>query len=129
MSDIVLSAPTLEELIGQVKDVRQLVVTRRASGWPLFMDDETWTYYAKSDFHTCDVCEEFHYIGKFSGPEVLTKFPQWSRTGDQYTIMPNVHDDPRYSFLYEKCRCIMTMDNPLETLRDRLAKEIEAIAG
>ena len=126
MPDIVLSPASVEDLIGQVEDIKQIAENRNAGGWPLFMDDETWLYETTGN-NTCEVCYELEYVfnsGEANGPLIPTMFPQWIREST-YRIRPQVHDNPDYPELYGPCNCTITLLHPIETLKERLRREIE----
>ncbi len=126
MPDIVLSPASIEDLIRQVEGIKQIAEARNAGGWPLFMYDETWKYETTGN-NTCDVCYELEYIfnsGEGNGPRIPELFPQWTREGT-YRIRPRVHQNPDYPHLYKRCNCTITMLHPMETLKERLNREIE----
>jgi len=128
MSDLVLRPASIEDLVRQVESVREIAAKRNVVGWPLFMDDEVWLYETTGN-NTCDVCYELEYMfnsGEKNGPRIPELFPQWIRSGT-YQIRPRVHMNPDYPELYGPCNCVITMQNPMETLKERLRREIGVV--
>ena len=124
MSDVVLRPSSIDDLISSLENIKGIGILRSTYGWPLFMADEEWKYTATFE-NTCDTCIDFHNGGPYRGPDIPHKFPQWVRT-DKFEIWPRVHQDLRFPFLFGDCRCRVTLMNPLQTIKDRLIREIEA---
>jgi len=86
-------------------------------GFALLQPDEEWHYFHRDDTRVCPTCLDFGFEFTFRGDEIPTRFPH-HEFETWYIIKPKVH--VTYPDLKGKCRCHLTLQNPLEVFERRL---------
>ena len=115
------------EVRKEIKTLLAITTHRKYNGWPAYQEDEEWSYHAFPDDRVCPVCKEYHYITTFSGPDISHNFPdnfpldpsdtmKRQRAAEVHVTNPDLRGD---------CRCIIRWQDPVNTLAERLHREME----
>ena len=116
----------MQEIVGKLNHVMEVVRIREATGWPLLMADENWKYISMGDARVCPVCREFEAQGDFIGSEIPRVFPFYEFIEDTI-IKPHVHR--MYPWLRGECRCHLEWPDAADVLERRLHEEKQLSVG
>jgi len=122
---------SLEAVREQLRRIAAHIRGRKDDGWTAFRDDETWEYYTEED-NVCYICEGFGREFEIAGWRILDEMPDQMPTNYSDTLYrhryPNIHESQNlYPGLRGVCRCNMFWRDPVETLTQRLGRELEMI--
>ena len=97
----------------------------RSGGWPPFQGDEHYTYSTEQDDRVCPICRDYGLIREFNGVTVPLEFPDLVWLYTLHLINPKVH--VTHPEMRGECRCLLEWVDPVGTLTERLAAELEAV--
>jgi hypothetical protein len=115
MSDELIVSGTMQEIVGKLNLLLEVVKNREATGWAALQGDENWQFISMGDQRVCPLCLAMEAIGNFVGSEVPAKFPFYEILEDAL-ILPHVHTDP-------PCRCHLEWPDAAQVCEARLHEE------
>ena len=118
MGDLVVSG-TMQEIVGKLNLIMEVVKNREATGYPMFQEDEEWTYTTAKDERVCPICGAMDDL-TFQGSAIPEKFPFYEIVSDT-EVLPNVHR--MYPSLKGICRCNLEWRDAAVVLEQRLHEE------
>ena len=111
MSEIVVTG-TMQEIVGKLNLLMEVVKNRQATGWPALMGDENWQYMTMGDEKVCPVCAALDGT-VVPGSDVVAKFPFYEMI-ENTVILPHVHLN---------CRCHLEWPDAAQICEERLHEE------
>lgn len=121
---------TPQEILSRLEAVNEVANRRKNDGWPLFQQDEEWTYETQEDSRVCDVCLGF--AGRFFGVDILSLFGAYKTWGKAH-VKPGTHITYPRTWstapdAYGGCRCNLYWHDYFYVLTERLWREMEMAA-
>jgi len=112
----IIVSGNIQTVYDKLVRLRETIKNRDVLGFTLLQHDEEWMFIGARDERECPICRsKEHTIHR--GNFIPNRFPFY-RFLDSTHIHPQVH-------IY--CRCILELENPGETMRNRLHEELTKV--
>ena len=118
---------TFIEIKENLLKISSVVKFRKYGGWAAHQEDEDWIYHAIFDQRICLVCEGYGGISNFIGLDFQINWPdnRVIEPGDTLKRQRWAETHITNPELRGQCRCVLVWQHPVQTLRDRLQREME----
>ena len=112
---------TTETVTDTLYRIREAIRNRKALGFPLLKHDEEWMFIGKRDERECtEICRPLEHT-MHRGNYIPRRFPY-------YAVIDSTHIYARAHMPRDDhCRCILELQNPSETMRNRLHNELTEV--